>query len=212
MVQRYTINFLFLRKFNGAMEDIIARCAADMQEVAASGKMTLEAQVRAYDLLQSLSEYGVSVPTDAADGFRRAYESCKDALETAYDAGSLKSEIGSLLAPMKHAVNEARFEAAAAASLHEFAKEVWQTWQTAGIFARRRALRDLRERAGFRLESHRIGNYVAKTYDLANEAQAKFGHAQQLLFAADVTYKCRPGVFGDIYNLITSLVDVRPSS
>lgn len=184
------------------MEDIIAICTADMQEVAASGKMTLQAQVRAYDLLQSLSEYGVPESAGAADGFCRAYEACRDKLEAAYDADSLKVEIEATLAPMRHALNEARFEAAAAASLHEFAKEVWQTWQTAGIFARRRALRDLRERAGFRLESHRIGNYVAKTYDLANEAQMKFAHAQQLLFAADVTYKCRPGVYHDIYELL----------
>lgn len=194
------------------MEDIIAICTADMQEVAASGKMTLQAQVRAYDLLQSLSEYGVPESAGAADGFCRAYEACRDKLEAAYDADSLLVEIEATLAPMRHALNEARFEAAAAASLHEFAKEVWHTWQTAGIFARRRALRDLRERAGFRLESHRIGNYVAKTYDLANEAQAKFGHAQQLLFAADVSYKCRPGVYGDICGVITSSVDDRPSS
>ena len=185
------------------MEDIIARCAADMQEVAVSGKIALEAQVRAYDLLQSMSEYGAACSVVTADTFCRAYEACKDKLETAYDADSLKVEIEALLAPMRHAVNEARFEAAAAASLHEFAKEVWQTWQTAGVFARRRALRDLRERAGFRLESHRIGNYVAKTYDLANEAQARFAKAQQSLFAADVTYKCRPGVYRDIYELLS---------
>lgn len=194
------------------MEDIIVRCSADMQEVAASGKISLEAQVRAYDLLQSLSEYGVSVSVGTADIFCRAYETCEDKLESTYDADSLKVELEALLAPMRNNVNELRFEAAAAASLHEFAKEVWNTWQTAGVFARRRALRDLRERAGFRLESHRIGNYVAKTYDLANEAQMKFGHAQQLLFAADVTYKCRPGVYADIYNIITSLVGDRPSS
>ena len=194
------------------MEDIIARCAAEMQEVAASGKMTLQAQVRAYDLLQALSGEGVSVTASAGEDFCRIYEQLAQKLEAAYDADALKQEVESVLAPARHAVNEARFEAAAAASLHEFAKEVWQTWQTAGLFARRRALRDLRERAGFRLESHRIGNYVAKTYDLANEAQTKFGHAQQLLFAADVTYKCRSGVFGDIYNAITSLVGDRPSS
>lgn len=188
------------------MEDIIARCAADMQEVAASGKMTLEMQVMAYDLLQHLSEDGAAVPAGAAEEFCGVYESCGPKLEAAYDAGSLKGEIEAVLAPLRNALNEARFEAAAAASLHEFAKEVWQTWQTAGIFARRRALRDLRERAGFRLESHRIGNYVAKTYDLANEAQTKFGHAQQLLFAADVSYKCRPGVYGDLFRVITSLV------
>ena len=188
------------------MEDIIARCAADMQEVAASGKVTLEAQVRAYDLLQYLSEDGAQAPAAAAGEFCRVYEACDDRLETAYDADSLHGELEAMLAPIRSSVNEQRFEAAAAASLHEFAKEVWQTWQTSGIFARRRALRDLRERAGFRLESHRIGNYVAKTYDLANEAQAKFGHAQQLLFAADVTYKCRPGVYGDLFKVITSLV------
>ena len=51
------------------MEDIIAGCAADMQEVAASGKMTLEAQVRAYDLLQYLSEDGVSVSVCTAGVF-----------------------------------------------------------------------------------------------------------------------------------------------
>ena len=185
------------------MEDIIAGCTVDMQKVAASGKMTLETQVRAYDLLQYLSEDEVSVSVDAADIFCSAYEGCKDKLETAYDADSLKDELEALLAPIRGDVNELRFKAAAAASLHEFAKEVWQTWQTAGVFARRRALRDLRERAGFRLESHRIGNYVAKTYDLANEAQMKFAHAQQSLFAADVTYKCRPGVYRDIYELLS---------
>ena len=184
------------------MEDIIAGCTVDMHKVAASGKMTLEAQVRAYDLLQYLSEDGVSVSVGAAGIFCSAYEACKDKLETAYNADSLKDELEALLAPMRNNVNELRFEAASAASLHEFAKEVWQTWQTAGVFARRRALRDLRERAGFRLESHRIGNYVAKTYDLANEAQMKFAHAQQLLFAADVTYKCRPGVYRAVYELL----------
>ena len=184
------------------MEDIIARCAADMQEVAASGKVTLEAQVRAYDLLQYLSEDGAQAPAAAAGEFCRVYEACDDRLEAAYDAGSLKNELESVLEPIRNSVNELRFEAASAASLHEFAKEVWQTWQTAGVFARRRALRDLRDRAGFRLESHRIGNYVAKTYDLANEAQARFAQAQQALFAADMTYKCRPGVYHDIYVLL----------
>lgn len=184
------------------MEDIIAGCTVDMQKVAASGKMTLEAQVRAYDLLQYLSEDVALAPAAEAEEFCRVYEACNGRLETAYDAGSLKNELESVLEPIRNSVNEQRFEAAAAASLHEFAKEVWQTWQTAGVFARRRALRDLRERAGFRLESHRIGNYVAKTYDLANEAQMKFAHAQQLLFAADVTYKCRPGVYRDIYELL----------
>ena len=70
------------------------------------------------------------------------------------------------------------------------------------IFARRRALRELRERAGFRLESHRIGNYVAKTFDLMNEAQARFARAQQAVFSADVKYKIQPDTYAKIYDLL----------
>ena len=56
------------------MEDIIARCAAEMQEVAASGKMTLQAQVRAYDLLQALSGESVPVAASAAENYCSTYE------------------------------------------------------------------------------------------------------------------------------------------
>ena len=98
-----------------------------------------------------------------------------------------------------------RFEAAAAASLHEFTKEVYQIWQTSGVFARRRALKELRERAGFRLESHRIGNYVAKTYDLMNEAQTRYAKAQQAVFAADIAYKIQPGIYSRIYDRLLLL-------
>ena len=74
-------------------------------------------------------------------------------------------------------------------------------WQAQGIFARKRALRELRERAGFRLESHRIGNYVAKTFDLMNEAQVRFARAQQALFAADFRYKIKPEIHAGIYRI-----------
>ena len=194
------------------MEELINIYAHEIVEACKHHRLTLQAQLSAYDLLQYLSEDGVRIPHLEAERLCRIYEDYGRHLEALYDAESLKAEIDAELSPMRDHVNELRFEAAAAASLHEFAKEVWQTWQTAGVFARRRALRDLRERAGFRLESHRIGNYVAKTYDLANEAQMKFGHAQQMLFAADVTYKCRPGVLREIYDIATSLVGGRPSS
>ena len=75
-------------------------------------------------------------------------------------------------------------------------------WQTAGIFARRRALNELRERAGFRLEAHRIGNYVAKTFDLMNEAQAEFARAQQARFKADISYKIKLDSYTGIQNIL----------
>ena len=52
--------------------------------------------------------------------------------------------------------------------------------------------------AGFRLESNRIGNFVAKTFDLMNEANRDCSRAQQALFAANVSYKIKPGLYSRI--------------
>ena len=135
---------------------------------------------------------------DAAERYRLAYLSAAPALESSFDSDALSAEASQRLKPVEEAANEARFQAAAAASLHEFAKDVYEIWQNSGVFARRRALRDLRERAGFRLESHRIGNYVAKTFDLQNEAASRFAKAQQAVYAANVAYKIRPGIHTEI--------------
>ena len=191
------------------MNKVLEACTGDMRSVADGGAMTLDMQVRAYDLLSYLlemQEYGMpsGLADDTVGGFCAEYEASSGKLQNAFDEDMLKKEAQARLEDLKKAQNEARFEAAAAASLHEFAKEVFQTWQTAGIFARRRALRELRERAGFRLESHRIGNYVAKTFDLMNEAQMRFAKAQQKLFAADVTYKVQPGVYARIREVIAA--------
>ena len=189
------------------MNKVLEACTVDMRAVADGGAMTLDMQVRAYDLLSSLlemKEYGIpsGLDDDTVGGFCAEYEASSGKLQNAFDEDMLKKEAQARLEDLKKAQNEARFEAAAAASLHEFAKEVFQTWQTAGIFARRRALRELRERAGFRLESHRIGNYVAKTFDLMNEAHARFARAQQAVFSADVSYKVSRGVYDDLFQCL----------
>jgi hypothetical protein len=188
------------------MDKLIATSIEDMRSAAEISKISLAAQVRAYDLLQTLSEAAERsiLPSESVSKeFCAAYEASAGALEVAYDEAALKKELASVLEPLEKAVTEARFEAASAAALHEFAKEVFEIWQTSGIFARRRALNELRARAGFRLESHRIGNYVAKTFDLAAEAQARFARAQQQLFKADVSYKLRPGLYAELYKTIS---------
>ena len=189
------------------MNKVLEACTVDMRAVADGGAMTLDMQVRAYDLLSYLlemQEYGMpsGLTDDTVGGFCAEYEASSGKLQNAFDEDMLKKEAQARLEDLKKAQNEARFEAAAAASLHEFAKEVFQTWQTAGICARRRALRELRERAGFRLESHRIGNYVAKTFDLMNEAHARFARAQQAVFSADVSYKVSRGVYDELFQCL----------
>lgn len=190
------------------MIELTAICIADMKAAASSKRMTLEMQVRAYDLLQALSEAsdeGRLSPDPVFEQFVSTYGERSASVTPAFDADALNRELDALMEPLKDALNEARFEAASAASLHEFAKEVFDIWQTSGIFARRRALRELRGRAGFRLESHRIGNYVAKTFDLMNEAQARFARAQQALFAADVRYKITPDIYSRINDVLSDI-------
>lgn len=180
---------------------MLNKCTYDIRKAAEEAAFTLCMQVRAYDALDYiLATEGGTVSEEDAEDFCRAYEEYGEAVENLYDEAALKIEAESQIASMKEAMNEARFEAASAASLHEFAKEVFEIWQTSGIFARKRALKELRARAGFRLESHRIGNYVAKTFDLMNEAQARFARAQQAVFAADVTYKIKPGIYSKMYS------------
>lgn len=188
--------------------DLLLGCTEDMMAVADGGRWTLDAQIRAYDLLSELMGsdqdcIGDLASTGEAEDFRRSYAAARDMLTAAYDEKALKDASKARLAPLERACTDARFEAASAASLHEFAKETYSTWQTAGIFMRKRALKALRERAGFRLESHRIGNYVAKTFDLMNEAQLRFAMAQQKVFRSDMTYKIREGVCAKIAEILS---------
>lgn len=200
-------------------KDLI-QCTADMKAAAETGRWTLDAQVRAYDLLEKildLPEGEMVGPSDVysdtvatwcsslgpAEDFCNEYRRSAVALKEAYDEEALKLEAARVVRPLEEAVENTRFKAAAAASLHEFAKETFEIWQTGGVFSRRRALRELRERAGFRLESERIGNYVAKTFDLMNEAQTAFAAAQQALFAGNVSYKIKPGVCARLAELLT---------
>ena len=184
-------------------------CVEDIRKIAESGTFTLDAQVRAYDLLAELldDESVIVASLDESDIilYLEVYSALNEKVEEAFDQTSLVNAAKARLAPLERACTDARFEAAAAASLHEFAKETYQTWPTAGIFMRKRALKALRERAGFRLESHRIGNYVAKTFDLMNEAQMAFARSQQKVFASDVTYKVQPGTYARIADFLKSL-------
>ena len=89
-----------------------------------------------------------------------------------------------------------------AEELHEAAKATFEVWQNGGYFARYKALHALRDKAGFRLESTRIGNYVAKTFDLMNEAKGAYALAQQRYFASNVAYKINSGTHSRIAYLL----------
>ena len=188
------------------LESHIASCTSDIYDAAASGIYTLDMQIRAYDLLDSLmimQEAGGQIPaTEAGKSFCKAHQEHKDRLMQLVEEAGLKAEAEERMRPYMTALEEAEAKAETAARLHELAKETFSIWQSSGLFARQRALRRLRRSAGFRLESHRIGNYVAKTYDLMEEARRAHQKAQQALFSANVAYKCNPAVLGRIYSIL----------
>lgn len=191
--------------------EAITSCTEDIRTIAASASMPLDMQSGAYDLLDALlaaKEVDSAVFQDngfkaVTRSFIEIYDKSADVIGRAFNEEALVREAAERQSVFDKDLLEARFKAAAAESLHEFAKETFEVWQNSGIFARRRVLKALRNRAGFRLESHRIGNYVAKTYDLMEEARREHQKAQQASFAANVTYKIRAGVYSDIYRLLT---------
>ena len=176
-------------------------CVQDMRNAVCTGKITLEAQVRAYDLLDRLVSLpqGMAELLPAAQEFCQAYESLSASLEPAYNEQSLLDEAKLKSQQYEQLMLQSQARSVAAEELHVAARETFDIWQTGGYFARRKALRSLRAKAGFRLESNRIGNYVAKTFDLMNEARMAYASAQQALFAANVSYKVRAGIYSEMY-------------
>jgi hypothetical protein len=176
-------------------------CMQDMRNAACTGRISLDSQVRAYDLLDRLMSLpqGVYDLLPSAQEFCQTYESLADSLEAAYDEQSLLDEARMSASGYEELLRQSELRAKAAEELHNAARETFDIWQTCGYFSSRKALRSLRAKAGFRLESDRIGNYVAKTFDLMNEARMAYAGAQQALFAANVSYKVRAGIYADMY-------------
>ena len=170
-----------------------------------SGIWTLDAQVRAYDLLELLCDWPGPLPQAASD-FCAAYDSVVFSLVPAYDHAVLLDMAQQALKPYREAVSLAEQKVARLTDLHECAKETFDIWQNKGLFARQKAIRILRQKAGFRLETKRIGNYVAKTFDLMNEARSEYARAQQALFAADMSYKVKSGLYLEIRKLLSTLL------
>ena len=183
-------------------------CTQDLHNIIATGSLSLDAQVRAYDLIEKL----LDLPSDVHCALGDAAEYCKtyrenaDAINRAYDEVALNRQERDCSAKLEAEMNKAFEAAQKAKELHNLAKSTFDIWQHRGYFTRHKALRNLRARAGFRLESSRIGNYVAKTFDLANEAQTAYASAQQKFFASNASYKIVSGTHSRIAEILQSSI------
>ena len=181
----------------------LVQCTDDMRQAAQCGKMSLDAQIRAYDLLEKIEELRDALAAlcssmGPAEEFCAEYLRLAEVLGPAYDEEMLKREALERLKVFESALDNATAQVTKMTELHQCAKDTWDVWQNGGFIARQNALRKLRNLAGFRLESTRIGNYVAKTFDLMNESQAACARAQQALFSANVSYKIKPDLYRKI--------------
>ena len=181
----------------------LVQCTEDMRQAAQCGKMSLDAQIRAYDLLEKIEELRDALAAlcssmGPAEEFCAEYLRLAEVLGPAYDEEMLKREALERLKVFESALDNATAQVTKMTELHQCAKDTWDVWQNGGFIARQNALRKLRNLAGFRLESTRIGNYVAKTFDLMNESQAACARAQQALFSANVSYKIKPDLYRKI--------------
>lgn len=189
----------------------ILQCTEDMRLAVQEGKISLDSQTRAYDLLEKLLDLldgGVSAAwcssLGPAEEFCAEYYRNASGLTFAYDEVALMEEAVVRLEPYKKELERAQKHSSEAADLHQCAKTTFEIWQHGGLFARRRALRTLRSKAGFRLEAERMGNYVAKTFDLMNEANVEFARAQQRLFMSDASYKIKPGLYARLAEVLST--------
>ena len=182
----------------------IEACIQDMPNAVATGRISLEAQIRAYDLIQKLLELPSNIPPmlGKSDEFCKVYQENAEQITAAFDEVYLHKQAALMSSEYEAQMNEAFLKSQKAEELHEAAKATFEVWQKGGYFARYKALRALRDKAGFRLESTRIGNYVAKTFDLMNEAKGTYGLAQQRYFASNVAYKINPGTHSRIAYLL----------
>ena len=207
----------------------LMQCTEDLRQAAQNGRISLDACVRAYDLLEKIMDLpdgGAVGPADIysdtvatwcsllgpAEEYCAEYARLAQLVDAAYDEDSLQREAKERIELFEKALEAAGQRSAEMTELHQCAKETYEIWQNGGFFARQSALRRLRSLAGFRLESARIGNYVAKTFDLMNEAQAAYARAQQALFSANVTYKVKPGIYSRIASSLDSALTITFSS
>ena len=188
------------------MSKELVQCTEDMLLAAQSGKISLDAQIRAYDLLDKLLDASCAGLMGPAEAFCEQYYSIESELKSAFDQEGLHAEAQRRVTPLVNALEAAAEKVRRLTVLHDTANETFEIWQSRGFFERNRALRHLRSLAGFRLESERIGNYVAKTFDLMNEASLECARAQQALFAANVSYKIKPGIYSKLAVLLGQAV------
>lgn len=201
----------------------IRQVAEDVQEIAATGQYPVVMLLRGYDLLERLGNWedvlfnvglagkeavgkSISVVEDffvALKEYRQAYLAHGEQLHAVMDLQQIKMKVAAYMGPWKRRHAEALAELHKATELWEKAKAAHKAQEEGSFWEKWKTLRQVRKMAGFRLERGRTGNFVARTFDLMNEAQMQAREAELKLYGHNVEYKCSPDSYLKIFELIS---------
>lgn len=211
-----------------AMVDTIT---ADVREIVASGQYPVVVLLRGYELLEvledampGLQELGVGENESALnleelgnlekfeelgklqkamDGYREEFARSGQRLMEVLDREVISQKAEGYLRPWVRRYEKAQGEYKKAVELHEAAKVAHQAQCEGGFVERWKTLRMIRKMAGFRLERRRTGNFVARTFELMQQAMFVAREAELAMYSHNIEYKCNPDVYMKINDLLT---------
>ena len=197
---------------------MIRQVSDDIMDIAASGQYPIVTMLRGYDLLEALSEeesvkyqlQNCGAEGSGAKEFREAVAHYKEVclangekLYAVIDMEQVQMKAAAYLGPWGKRYKEAKEAFEKAEELHLMAKVAHKAQEEGGFFEKWKTLRQVRKMAGFPLERKRTGNFVARTFDLMEEARMKMREAELKMYGHNVAYKCTPDTYMKIFELLS---------
>lgn len=209
-------------------KESVKSCTADIFNIVKVGEFSILSQLRAYDMLENLSDpesfkakvevlktlMGVdAVNKELLDlslqikSYSNAYLKFAQDLDKIFNPDKMASLAKNYAKPWEKKYQKAKKEYEEAVELWELAKQTYEIYQRGNVIKKYFALRKLRNRAGFKLERDKVGNYVTRTFDLMQEAQTNMRNAELDKFNHNVEYKCTVQMYGKIQEGLNNITE-----
>jgi hypothetical protein len=199
----------------GELAAQVLQVKEDMEEIALSGQYPVVVMLRSYELLEKLGnweemeynmqQYGKGESAkfyEALELYCNSYLANGERLYAIMDMEQIRMKAAAYMGPWKRKHNEAMEGLEKATALWEMAKIAHKAQQEGNLWEKWKTLRQVRKMAGFRLERRRTGNFVTRTFELMQQAQARAREAELKLYEHNVEYKCTPDSYLRIYEVI----------
>lgn len=196
---------------------MIRQVSADIEDITVSGQYPVVTLLRGYELLECLGDDTLEYELDqagegssaageffeAVERFRECYLANGEKLYAVIDMEQVQMKAAAYLGPWGKRYKEAKEAFEKAEELHLMAKVAHKAQEEGGFFEKWKTLRQVRKMAGFPLERKRTGNFVARTFDLMEEARMKMREAELKMYGHNVAYKCTPDTYMKIFELLS---------